>query len=187
MIDLTIATERLTLRTFRTEDAESVETLIGEWEVAKMLSRAPHPYPKGGATAWFATHDSLRASGVGYPFAIVFEDRCIGCIGLREEDGAKWKQADKVLVIGYWVGIPYWGRGLMTEAVTATVAFAFDRLAKSCLAACYFVDNPASGHILKKAGFIEVGYCVDHCLSRNQGVDSILVALTRDAWTKKQV
>ncbi len=52
MFDLTIKTERLTLRPFRLEDAPHLYELANAWGLAKMTARIPHPYPVGLAAKW---------------------------------------------------------------------------------------------------------------------------------------
>jgi RimJ/RimL family protein N-acetyltransferase len=59
--------------------------------------------------------------------------------------------------LGFWLGEPYWGRGLMSEAVAALVRFSFERLRAPQLEAHHLADNIASGRVLEKNGFIETG------------------------------
>jgi len=71
----------------------------------------------------------------------------IGCVGAHKSE-----QGD--VEIGYWLGRPYWGRGLGSEAVGAFVA---EANALGALNAGHFVDNPASGRLLEKVGFAYTG------------------------------
>jgi RimJ/RimL family protein N-acetyltransferase len=59
--------------------------------------------------------------------------------------------------IGYWLGRPFWGRGYMTEAVDAALLWAGDGWGRRYLLAGHFADNPASGQVLVKAGFLYTG------------------------------
>jgi len=180
MTEFNISTERLVLRPFGLEDAPRVRELAGDWEVARRLVLVPHPYPEGVAEAWIATHTPSRAAGTHYTFAVTLSGLCIGCIGL--ERGGK-----DHFELGYWFGTAYWGRGYATETVRAMADLAFGRLAKTRLVADYFVDNPRSGRVLSKAGFVETGRLLKYSLARRCESASISMALTRDAWAKKQV
>jgi len=180
MSELSITTERLVLRPFGLEDAPRVRELAGDWDVARTLVLVPHPYPEGVAEACIATHAQSRAAGTHFTFAVTLSGLCIGCIGL--ERGGK-----DHFELGYWFGTAHWGRGYATEAVTAVTGLAFGQFAKTRLIADHFVDNPRSGHVLSKAGFVETGRLLKYSLARGCESASITMALTRDAWAKKQV
>jgi RimJ/RimL family protein N-acetyltransferase len=66
----TIETPRLQLRPFQTSDALRVADLVGDWDVARMLARVPHPYAVEDAQKWFDTMPAARACGRGYTYAI---------------------------------------------------------------------------------------------------------------------
>jgi RimJ/RimL family protein N-acetyltransferase len=75
----------------------------------------------------------------------------IGGIGLRVD-----KQHDTA-ELGYWIGKPYWGNGYCTEAVAAMVEFGFSQFGWRKIYAEHFSDNPASGRVLEKLGFVREG------------------------------
>jgi ribosomal-protein-alanine N-acetyltransferase len=56
--------------------------------------------------------------------------------------------------LGFWLGEPFWGRGIMTEAVRAFVPWAFERFSLSRIYAQVFAFNTGSARVLEKAGFI---------------------------------
>ncbi len=116
-----LATKRLVLRPFRLSDGPIVETLAGDFDVAKMLDVVPYPYPAGEAARWISTHDASRDGGREYPFAIEREGELVGCVGLNRE-------TDGLFHLGYWIGVPFWGKGFATEAARAALEFAFDEL-----------------------------------------------------------
>ncbi len=141
-----LATKRLTLRPFRLADAEAVERLAGDFDVAKMLDRVPFPYPKGEAEAWIASHEDGRRRGVHYPFAVDSDGELIGSVALDRE-------ADGRLHLGYWIGKPWWGKGYATEAARAALGFAFGELGQSAVKSGHYADNHASGRVMTKLGF----------------------------------
>ncbi|MFI5230840.1 MAG: GNAT family N-acetyltransferase [Gemmatimonadales bacterium] len=153
MLDTLLTTERLLLRRFAPNDAADVEGLASAWEVADTTLRIPHPYPAGGGGAWIAMHLALVDARVATVFAIT-ERRSgalVGAIGIEIAEGGREGE------LGYWVGVPHWGRGYATEAAGAMVAHAFsDAWSLERLTARYFIRNPASGRVLEKIGMRDV-------------------------------
>lgn len=150
-----LKTERLTLRVPGEADAASIERLIGDWDVAQMLGRVPHPYPEGGALEWMAELRPKVAEGKALILGLVEKDRpeagAIGCVGLEPREG--WDQ----LELGYWLGKPYWGRGYMTEAAKALVDHGFGAMALDRIGSGHLPENLASRSVLTKLGFRDVG------------------------------
>ena len=147
---LTIATRRLMLRPFEEADARRIAYLAGDYEVAKMCGRVPHPYPMGAAHDFIDAMARSRGSGEEFSFAVTAPiDGLIGSAGLvcaGEEGGATFE-------LGYWFGVPYWGLGYASEAAQALMDWARASLGARAFAAGHFDDNPASGNVLKKLGF----------------------------------
>ena len=146
----TIETTRLTLRPFRETDARRIAYLAGDYDVARMCGRVPHPYPVSAAHSWLERIDQDLESGVEFPFAI--EARIDGLIGscgvmrVGKPEEAAWE-------IGYWLGMPYWGFGYAVEASRALMGWARDTLGAKVFTAGHFADNSASGKVLRKLGF----------------------------------
>jgi RimJ/RimL family protein N-acetyltransferase len=173
-MEATLQTERLTLRPLRLGDAAAIQCLCGNWKVARMLSPVPHPYPDGLAEAWIARDAKGRASGEAIRFALDYEDGLIGVMGLE-------RPGNKLFELGYWLGEPWWGRGLATEAARRVVAFAFGELAVAELFSGHFQDNPASGRVLQKCGFRDAGVMMLWSEARGHDVAARRLVLRR-AW-----
>lgn len=155
----TLQTERLRLRRPARSDAERLAQLANDAAVARMSSRIPHPYALSDAED-FLTH--LEA-GDEHVFAIDHgDDGLVGMIGLHDTG----KLGPEV---GYWLGQSYWGRGLATEAATAVLGWAAET-GRRCVVSSHFADNPASGAVLIKAGFLYTGE-VTHTFSKARGAD----------------
>jgi len=154
-----IETERLILRPFEQSDADAVTALAGNWKVARMTARLPHPYPAGMAAAWIAGHAASRADGAEYVFAITVDGAVAGAAGLVRDDAGRYQ-------LGYWLGEPFWGRGIATEAARGVVRFARETLELTVLEARFLDMNPASGRVLAKCGFIRTGETMQWCESR---------------------
>jgi RimJ/RimL family protein N-acetyltransferase len=85
--------------------------------------------------------------------------------------------------LGYWIGRPYWGKGLATEAVAALTDFAFGKFAGAGrIGGGVFVDNPASRVVLEKLGFERRGSYPFFCVSRGESVELDDMHLTRERW-----
>ena len=168
-------TERLLLRPPETSDVPSIVAGMGEWDVAKNLGRAPFPYREEHAREFIGKQKDDRARGVGFAFGIVRKTDGAymgGCgVNLRELNG--------VFEIGYWLGKPYWKQGYATEAARKVCAFAFHVLKTERLMAAWFHDNPASGHVLEKVGFVFNGAEQRGCAARGHTVYCNMMLLER--------
>lgn len=145
-----LTTPRLYLRQLRPGDAPRVQMLCGNWNVARMLSRVPHPYEDGMAEAWIAEQPEAWRDGRAYIFAIDFAGDLVGVIGVEQRE-------DEEFELDYWLGEPWWGQGVVSEAVARIVRFARDDVGLTTLVSSYFNDNPASGQIQEKIGFRVTG------------------------------
>ena len=148
-----LTTPRLRLRPFEPSDAPTVRELAGVYEVAHTTLNIPHPYPEGAAEEWIARHPHDWAAGAGVTFAITTagDGALIGAVGLS----LKPKHAQGEL--GYWVAVPYWGKGYATEAARALADWGFSTLGLHRVQARHFCRNPASGRVMQKIGMVLEG------------------------------
>jgi RimJ/RimL family protein N-acetyltransferase len=165
-----LTTARLRLRPIRRSDAPRVQALCSNWNVARMLSRVPYPNPLAAVEAWIDAQATAWEDGSAYTFAIEHQDALIGVVGVERRDDGGYG-------IGYWLGEPWWGRGLMTEAVGRVVDFARAELGFERLRSDYFADNPASRRIQEKCGFRITGRGRLNSQSRGCEVDAIFTEL----------
>jgi RimJ/RimL family protein N-acetyltransferase len=153
-----LKTERLLLRPFTLADAEDVQRLAGDRDIASTTASIPHPYDDGVAEQWIAVHQQRFEEGSWLNLAITRDPdgALVGALGLRfelEHDRAE---------LGYWIGKPYWGRGYATEAARALVQYGFDTLGLHRIFARHFARNPASGRVLQKIGMTHEGHRRQH-------------------------
>ncbi|WP_432768057.1 MAG: GNAT family N-acetyltransferase [Sphingopyxis sp.] len=142
-------TERLLLRPGWQEDAPALARAIGEEAVVRNLATAPWPYGEAQAQAFLSQPiDPMQ------PRFLIFArtggaPRLVGGCGISPspEDG---------LEMGYWIARPYWGLGFATEAGRQLIRIA-RALHLPRLSAGHFLDNPASGAVLRKLGFRPTG------------------------------
>ena len=173
-----IATERLSLRPLRPGDAGAIHRLVNDWEVVRMLSQLPFPYPRDLADKWIASTLEQLERGSGYHLAITGQEdgkeMLIGCIGLRLD------LAPRVGNLGYWIGRRFWRVGVASEAAARLARWALANLDVDRLEAHVAVDNPASAAVLRRAGFREVGTGEEPFLARGGMHPVIRFAATRD-------
>ncbi|TKD50177.1 GNAT family N-acetyltransferase [Sphingomonas baiyangensis] len=163
-----VRTRRLTLRPGWIEDAPALAAAIGDARVVRNLARAPWPYGVADAEAFLA-HEMPRDEP---SLLIVARDDgaapIVGGIGVARDDcGA--------LELGYWLTPAYWGRGYATEAAIALVASLRASFGTTALVSGHFVDNPASGRVLQRAGFTATGEVAPRwSAARGCAVDCVL-------------
>ncbi|MEM8703461.1 MAG: GNAT family N-acetyltransferase [Pseudomonadota bacterium] len=170
LADVRIETNRLVLRRPSLADVDRVTDLAGAYEVSKWLTRVPWPYQRSHAVAWIESAAAADASEL--TFFMDDGSGAIGAVGL-----ANWRETPS---IGYWLGQPYWGRGLMSEAVDAVLGFAFDRLGASEVRSSVFDHNHASLRLQQKFGFRETGRDLQMSLARGNEVPGTTTVLSRD-------
>jgi RimJ/RimL family protein N-acetyltransferase len=173
-----LETERLRLRPIEASDARRIAKFIGDYDVCKWLSSVPHPYTEQDARDWVATNRGLTARGEIID-RIIDLNGAIGAIGLAQ---IKTIEGGAIAEFGYWLAKPHWGKGLMTEAGRAFLAYAFEDLGFAGLKSGHFKENYRSGRVLAKLGFRYVGEGQKHCLAREMEVPHVAVVLTRAHW-----
>ncbi|MEG6507986.1 GNAT family N-acetyltransferase [Methyloligella sp. 2.7D] len=172
-----IQTKRLSLRPLRMEDAPRLRMLAGDYRVARMTGTIPYPYSEEQAGRWIG---DVLAGEEGVVFAIEEQGRLIGCAGYRPHDVHHGE-------IGYWIGKPFWGLGYATEAVGALIAHGFEQDGFDYFLGGHYDDNPASGRVLEKLGFVRNGEEVRYCEARGLEQRTLLYRLTRESVFKQAV
>lgn len=154
--------ERLLLRPGWQEDAGELTARIADEAIVRNLSRVPWPYSEDHAAEWLALPKAVKWPTLLLTLPSVRGTPIIGCCGIHEQDG----QAE----IGYWIARDHWGRGYATEAARAVLSIA-RAIGHRRVYSCHAIDNPASGKVLRKAGFKPTGRArTMHSLGRGADV-----------------
>ena len=142
-----LETERLILRPWEEKDAEAC------YRYAKD--------PRVGPAAGWRAHASVEESrqiirevlSAPETYAIVLKETGlpVGSIGLHRRDLAS---GEDEMELGYWLGVPYWGRGLVPEAARELLRYAFEDLKLSRVWCAYYDGNDKSRRVQEKLGFI---------------------------------
>ncbi|MFP2874020.1 8-oxo-dGTP diphosphatase MutT [Acetobacter tropicalis] len=165
------------LRPLLPDDATALHRLVNDWEVVRMLSRLPFPYPRELADDWIASTLDQHRAREGYHFAILdAQDRFLGCVGLRIET---LPQVGRVGVLGYWVGRPYWGAGVASKAAGRVARWAFANLDITRLRATVAEDNVASARVLTTVGFKPIGTDKQMFVARGKDYPVQIFEMTR--------
>lgn len=139
-------TKRLLLRPGWVEDAHALVRAIGSEAVIRNLGRLPWPYTLEAAQRFLArAYDPLRPT---FLMTRRSDGMLVGGIGIHGDEDPE---------LGYWIARRHWGRGFATEAGRAVIALADASLRLPRLGAFHALDNPASGRVLRKLGFRQLG------------------------------
>ena len=177
-MDVSLTTRRLVLRPPHLSDAERLTRFLDNFAVAGNLARVPYPYRLVDARAWLrAWRPDRAAEDTGFTIDLPGEG-LIGHVGFHlNENGPQ---------VGYWLGQPFWNRGLMTEALGAALEWFFEASDRDALRSGVFHFNGASLAIQRRFGFVETGVSMLHCLARGEDVRHIDTELTRAAWSERR-
>lgn len=168
-----LATQRLFLRRPRQADIQSIVEQANDWEVVRRLGRLPFPYTDADAHYFL---ESVVTKELCWAITDGNSGAFLGAVGLNPEGNAP--------ELGYWLGRGHWGRGIATEAAGVVVRAAFEAFGFARLVAGYFVDNPVSGRVLQKTGFVETGRGERHCVALRRSVPSVELELRVDRWRR---
>lgn len=173
-----ITTNRLELRPFTQADALMVRQLAGDERVGGQIPHIPHPYPENVAEDWIASHDQLASEGMEFIWAITAADSraLMGAISLNRAGGPHCSE------MSYWIGVPFWEQGYMTEAVRALVNWAFTNTEMVRIQAHHSVVNPASGRVMLKSGMQREGLMPKRLLLNGEPTDVVHYSALKDNW-----
>ncbi len=139
---------------------------------ACLRDRFPHPYSIEDALRFCEYVTRTRDECVA---AIEVSGDVAGTVGVQFRTDVERCSAE----LGYWIGEPFWGRGLMTAAIRSFVAWAMPRFQLTRVYAEVFAENPASARVLEKAGFQRIGLLRKAAIKRGVYRDYILYDLVR--------
>ena len=161
-----LETRRLWLRWPRAADAALIARLAGDRELAEMTANIPHPYPPGAAAEFVLKARAANMGGTGLVLALAPKARpseLIGVISLN-------LRSDGQPNLGYWLGKPFWSRGLMSEAAQAFLDMVFSLSDLAEIHGCARQDNAPSKRVMEKCGFRPVGAGVDFAPARGGSI-----------------
>lgn len=175
----TIVTERLVLRQFNSDDAEEMFVWASNPEVVKYLSYHPHKNideTKQLMKSWISEYKSPAK----YNWAIVFNDVVIGNISVVSQDNECYS-----CHLGWQIDVPYWNKGIMTEAASAVVDYLFDKVGYDRISSGHDTRNIGSGKVMEKIGMKLEGRFRRYCYQKDGSIgDKNYWAIIKSDWEK---
>lgn len=169
-----LETERLILSQLEERDVPFIVEYLQHRIFSDLTSNIPYPYVENDARSWLKMSKEAFDTNTGYTFAIRNkEGQIIGAIGLHDRDDDKAE-------LGYWIGIPYWNKGYVTEAAKAIIDFGFNELKLNKIFATHFPHNPASGRIMEKAGMEQEAVLIKEVKKDGEYFDLVRYCILKD-------
>jgi len=136
------------VRSWRPDDLGSLVANANNRNIwLNLRDRFPSPYTRRDGREFIRLARSLQPESM---FAIAVDDQAVGGIGFTVLTDVERVSAE----IGYWLGEPYWGRGIVTEALVAVTKFAIEHHGLTRIYAVPFAWNSPSCRVLEKAGYV---------------------------------
>jgi len=161
------------IRPWNPRDREALVKYANNRKVWLNLRDAfPHPYTNANAASFL---DMVSLQNPTTFFAIATQEEAIGGIGVTLNQDVHRLTAE----MGYWLAEPYWGRGLMTEAVSKFAEYVFEKFQLMRVYAEPYANNLGSCRVLEKAGFVLEGRLRSSVIKDGQVLDQLLYARVR--------
>ena len=144
-----IETERLILRPWHENDAEALYKYASDPDIGPPAGWPPH-------TSVENSRDIIRTVfSAPETYAVCLKDGSpIGSIGLKLKGSTDMTNRDDECELGYWIGKPFWGQGLIPEASRALLCHAFEDLGMRAVWCGYYDGNEKSKRVQEKLGFV---------------------------------
>jgi ribosomal-protein-alanine N-acetyltransferase len=173
-----LETERLILRPPTLADAPAIQKIVNHPEIAQMTLNIPYPYPDDGAVTWIEAITNSESQHYTFLLELKENGQVIGSAGLHPHP--RFSRAE----IGYWLGLDYWNKGYMSEAVCAILGFGFETLGLERIEAGHFPENPASGRVMEKAGMRYECTLRSYVQKGDKNYDIVFYGMLREDWLK---
>lgn len=163
------------LRKWQEDFAEPIAQYVNNKKVADNLRNAfPYPYTLENAK-WYANYCITNGEEKQCCRAIVVDGKAVGNISVQIKDDIYCKSAE----MGYWLGEPFWNKGIITKAIMQMCEFAFENYDIVRIFAEPFAHNIASRKALVKAGFKLEGVLEKSVYKNGEFYDSCIYALIK--------
>jgi RimJ/RimL family protein N-acetyltransferase len=161
------------IRSYRAGDTTALLAHADNRNVSRNLrDRFPYPYTPQAADSWLRHVASQEPET---SFAIATVEELIGGIGVELGEDIHQRTGE----IGFWLGEPFWGRGIVTSAVVAFTPWAFDRFDLLRIWAGVFDNNRASARVLEKAGYCFEGRLRGAVVKEGRVLDELVYSRLR--------
>ncbi|MFM9986391.1 MAG: GNAT family N-acetyltransferase [Flavobacteriales bacterium] len=163
----------MTLRPWQTNDIDDLIRYANNPRIAANLTNAfPNPYLKENGHAFIEMAISHQPTRI---FAITHEDIAIGGIGLHLQTDVYARNAE----LGYWLAEPFWGKGIMSEAIHQITEYGFKTFDIDRIFARPFGSNVGSQRALEKNGFVLEAHLKNTFYKNEHYEDELIYALRK--------
>ena len=176
-------TDRLILRPWRDEDAEDLYAYASDPEVGPPAGWPPHTSVEN------SRHIIKNVLSGPQIYAVCLKNgKAIGSIGLQLNGSTDMTERDDECELGYWIGKPFWGQGLIPEASRELLRYAFEELGMRAVWCGYYDGNEKSRKVQTKLGFV-----YQH---KTEGLEVVLMnevrighcnLMTKERWQKTKL
>ena len=165
----------INIREWEIEDAPDLVAAINNKKVLDNLRDGiPYPYTEKDAEE-FITAMLSAVKDTQYAFAITCVGKVIGSIGVFRRDNVHRLTGE----LGYYIGEPFWGKGITTEAVRQIRDYVFGNTDIVRIFAEPFAHNKASCRVLEKSGFQFEGLLRQNAIKNGQHMDMKMYAVLK--------
>lgn len=161
------------LRHWKASDLDSLCKYANNINISIFMTDTfPHPYESATGKAFieFATKDNPI-----HIFAIDINGEAVGGIGIHPQADIQQKNAE----LGYWLAEPFWGKGIMSNAILQMIEFGFNTYPITRIFARPFGNNIASQKVLEKTGFILEANIKKGIFKNNEYLDELIYSIRR--------
>ena len=166
------------LREWRATDCTSLARYANNINIWRNVrDRFPHPYTEEDGRFFIG---NIVPQSPGYEFAIVIDGEAAGGIGLVRQSDVERLSAE----IGYWIGRPFWGQGLIPEAGRELLRYCLENTGAQRVWCSHYAGNEKSKRVIENCGWSIELTCERPALVDDALRPTLFYALTKEKWEK---
>jgi len=170
---------KVSIRKLSAADAPHIARLANNINIWNNLrDYMPHPYLLDDAVSFI---EMASKENHVMTFGILYQDEFCGIIGMNKQKDIYHKSVE----VGYWLGEPYWGKGITSSALKLITEYAFKNLGINRIYTSVFEANHASMRVLEKNGYVKEGVLRDAVYKNRKFLDEHRYGILRDEWIEK--
>jgi RimJ/RimL family protein N-acetyltransferase len=175
----TLQHQDVVLRVLKDTDVPAIARLLNNKKIwDNVRDYIPHPYTEQDGKEFV---QFTQAENPPLTFAITYQGEFCGVIGLVKLVNEQRHVAE----IGYWLGEPFWGKGIMSQALELITAYAFEQLKLIRIQTIVFEYNVGSMRVLEKCGYIKEGICRKAIIKNEELYDAHTFAIVNNKLIKQ--
>lgn len=170
---ITMKSGKVSLRELSLADKSRLAALADNPKIRENVRDSfPNPYREEDAVSFIRM---TQNESPGYTFAVCYQDELAGVIGMTRRKGEYKRKAE----VGYWIGEPYWNKGIATAAVKLIVDYGFSKLDLEKIETGVYEHNKASRRVLEKCGFEQEGILKNSVIKNNRILSELRFGIRR--------